>query len=42
MRLNTLLEELMQRRVEIVTTEALSPYIGPHILREVEYVSLSS
>ena len=42
MSLSTLLEELLQRRVEIVTTEALSPYIGPHILREVEYVSLSS
>jgi predicted nucleotidyltransferase len=42
MSLSTLLEDLLQRRVEIVTTEALSPYLGPHILREVEYVSLSS
>jgi len=33
-----LLEELLGRRVELVTTEALSPHIGPHILREVEYV----
>lgn len=32
------LEELLGRRVELVTTEALSPHIGPHILREVEYV----
>ena len=39
MNLSELLEELIQRRVEIVTTEALSPYIGPHILREVEYAS---
>jgi predicted nucleotidyltransferase len=36
------LEELFSRRVELVTPEALSPYIGPHILREVEYVPLGS
>jgi hypothetical protein len=35
-----LLEELLQRRVELVTTEALSPYIGPRILTEVENVPL--
>jgi predicted nucleotidyltransferase len=29
-----LLELLLERRVELVTTEALSPYIGPHILAE--------
>lgn len=32
------LEDAFGRRVEIVTPEYLSPYIGPHILREVEYV----
>ena len=37
-----LLEELLGRRVELVTLEALSPYIKPHILREVEYVLLSN
>ncbi len=37
-----LLEALFGRRVELVTPEALSPYIGPHILREVEYVPLGS
>ena len=42
MSLATFLEELLQRRVEIVTTEALSPYIGPHILSEVEYANLST
>ena len=36
------LEELFARRIELVTPEALSPYIGPHILREVEYVPLGS
>ena len=33
------LEETIGRRVELVTPESLSPYIGPHILREVEYAS---
>lgn len=42
MSLSELLEDLLQRRVEIVTTEALSPYIGPHILKEVEYASFSA
>ena len=36
-----LLEELFERPVDLVTPESLSPYIGPHILREVEYVTLS-
>ena len=37
MDLSFFLEEKLQRRVEIVTTEALGPHIGPHILAEVEY-----
>ena len=36
------LEDLFGRRVELVTREALSPHIGPHILREVEYVPLGA
>ena len=36
------LEELLGRRVEIVTTESLSPYIGPHILSEAEHVAISA
>jgi predicted nucleotidyltransferase len=36
------LEQLFGRRVEIVTIESLSPYIGPHILREVERVTISA
>nr|BAL58406.1 hypothetical conserved protein [Candidatus Acetothermum autotrophicum] len=36
-----LLEELFQRRVELVTPESLSPYIRPYILREIEYVTFS-
>jgi predicted nucleotidyltransferase len=38
MSLSFLLEDLLERRVELVTTEGLSPYIGPHILREAEDV----
>ncbi len=34
MALADLLESVFGRRVELVTTEALSPYIGPHILAE--------
>lgn len=40
MGLAELLEELLQRRVELVTTEALSPYLGPRILADVEDVPL--
>lgn len=36
------LEELLERTVDLVTTESLSPYIGPHILREVEYAALGA
>ncbi|MFZ1730609.1 MAG: nucleotidyltransferase family protein [Bacteroidota bacterium] len=32
--LSELLEEHLGQRVELVTTEALSPFIGPHILSE--------
>jgi len=36
--LSFFLEDLLQRRVELVTPEALNPYIRPRILEEVEYV----
>jgi hypothetical protein len=36
------LEGLFERKVDLVTKESLSPYIGPHILREVEYASLAA
>lgn len=32
--LSDLLEERLERSVEVVTTEALSPYLGPRILAE--------
>ena len=37
-----LLEELLGRKVEVVTPEALSPHIGPHILREVQRVPIAA
>ena len=37
-----LLEDLTKRRVELITPESLSPYLGPHILREVEYAPFTS
>ena len=42
MELSFLLENLMGRPVELVTPEALSPHIGPHILQEVERVPIST
>ena len=42
MKLSFILEELLQHRVELITLESLSPYIGPHILREVAYVALAA
>jgi predicted nucleotidyltransferase len=35
---HSFLQDLTQRKVEIVTKESLSPYIGPRIIQEVEYV----
>ena len=42
MHLAFFLEDLFGRKVDLVTTESLSPYIGPHILREVEYAITST
>ena len=33
-----LMEGLLDRKVDLVTEESLSPYIGPYIKKEVEYV----
>lgn len=35
-----LLEEILERPVELLTRESLSPYIGPRILQEAEDVAL--
>ncbi len=42
MDLSFFLEDLLGRRVELVTPEGLSPHIGPHILREVERVQVAA
>jgi hypothetical protein len=36
-----LLEDALGRKIELVTIESLSPFIGPHILREAEDVIAS-
>lgn len=41
MHLAFFLEDLFGRRVDLVTVESLSSHIGPRILDEVEYVSIS-
>ncbi len=40
MAVSFLLEEELERPVELVTPNALSPHIGPHILQNVEYVEV--
>ena len=42
MQLNYYLEELLGNKVDLVTLQSLSPYIGPHILKSVEYVHFAS
>jgi len=34
-------EKILGRNVDLVTKESLSPYIGPHILKEVQYVQIA-
>jgi len=34
------LESLLGRKVELVTSQSLSKYIGPHILKQAEHVAL--
>ena len=40
--LSFFLEDVLQRSVELITIEAMSPFLGPQILAEVEDVSLNS
>ena len=42
MRLAFFLQDLFGRKVELLTRQSLSPFIGPKILNELEYVSLSA
>ncbi len=36
------LEEILEHKVEVITLESLSPYLGPYILQEVEYAPLAA
>ena len=40
MNLSFYLEEILGRKVELVTSQSLSKYLGPHILRQVENVGI--
>src|SRR5262245_54920113 len=42
MHLGFFLEDLFDRPVGLITTASLSPYFGPHILREVEYAPVDT
>ena len=42
MELGFFLEEITGRKIELVTPQSLSPYIGPHILKEIEYVPIAA
>lgn len=42
MSLNYFLEELLHNKVELVTLQSLSPHIGPHILKTIEYAPFPS
>jgi predicted nucleotidyltransferase len=42
MKLAEILEEITGRKIELVTPQSLSKYIGPYILKEVEYVPLAA
>ena len=39
--LNYFLEKLIGKKVDLVTKQSLSPFIGPHILNSVIYVPLN-
>ena len=40
MDLSFFLEELLGRKIELITQQSLSKYIGPHILKQVENIIL--
>jgi len=42
MELASWLESVLQSRIELITQESLSPYIGPHILKEIEYAAIAA
>jgi uncharacterized protein len=41
MHLSHYLKELFKSEIDLLTEKSLSPHIGPHILKEVEYVTFN-
>jgi len=41
MKLVSFLKTLFHDRIDVLTDKSLSPHIGPHILKEVEYVAFN-
>ncbi len=41
MQLSYFLEDVLEHSVELVTSDSLSPYLRPHIDKEVEYVDFT-
>jgi uncharacterized protein len=35
------MESILGRKVDLVTPESLSPYIGPHIMKNIQYVQIA-
>jgi len=42
MKLAAILEDITGRKIELITPQSLSKHIGPHILKEVEYVPFAA
>jgi predicted nucleotidyltransferase len=42
MEISYFLEKILNHRIELVTPEGMSPYIAPHIFKEIEYADFSS
>lgn len=42
MHLAFLLEDVLERQVELLTPESISPYIRPYVMHEVEYVTFAA
>ena len=36
------LKDVLQKEIDFLTPESLSQYIGPHILKDVEYIAISN
>lgn len=39
---STLMESVLKRSIDILTPQSLSPYIKPHILKDIRYVEIAN